>query len=100
MTTFQSSLFSFKNKNFVAEISELPGNPFAEKMNGGENCDGEDVFGFSMVSEKTHMVAKFYHQSTMHDRDNDITHWNFSPTPETVLEFPGLEDVFVTILND
>ena len=85
--------FSFKNKTFMAEASELGNDVFLPTR---KNFVG--ISTFRMVG-KTGAVASFVLAKT-NRVDGDVTHWEFVPTQETLKQIPVLANHRAVILND
>jgi hypothetical protein len=61
--------------------------------------DACDV-GIEMFNPRTGVMTRWYMQDEVRDNDNDITHWTFRATSETLRKHPQLKDWRVDILND
>lgn len=102
MNTYSSTLFSYKNKRFVAERSDFIcfGDPLAMLDYSAEWTDGEPIRGFDMISIRTGRRATFFLAETNFDREHDIVDWVLKPTSESIASFPQLEGVQVILIND
>lgn len=90
-----SDRFTFKNRVFVCEASDLgPNFTFVRIYD-----DAADA-GFTMVSARTGKYANFYLVNTFRDGEGDVTHWLLKPTSEAIRRNPGLTGTEVHILND
>lgn len=61
-------------------------------------CDACDQ-GFQMQSAKTSRIVKWYLTLEHRDRENDITHWEFAPTFDSIHYNPKLKDAHVYVWN-
>lgn len=87
-------MYSPVSKSFVTEASSLGAFQVSQIYD-----DASDV-GFIMVSKRTGREAVFYLNQAHHDREGDLTHWTFKPTPETLAKYPQLREHIVIIFND
>ena len=96
LTQYPHTRFSYKDKVYVAEASDFgaSGGPRLERIYD-DACD----VGFQMIG-KTGAVATFYLSAEHRGADQDITHWVFLPTTESLRRIPALRNVRVEILND
>ena len=79
---------------FTAEISDLGGFNIFQRF----YTDSMDV-GFSMINRKNSRRAQFSLETEILNGE-EITHWLFTPTPDSVKEYPLLRNCKVYIFND
>lgn len=85
------------DETFSQEISTLQGNGFDPFSQVYEDACDE---GFTMVSEQTGRKVTFYLDDVGRDGEREITRWSYMPTPESVRQIPGIENLKVIIFND
>lgn len=88
-----SSLFSFKDDKFVAEVSELGKTLNFRSFQFGRVFDDACDIGFTIVSEKTGKHAVFAMTNRLYDTE-ELQAWEF------VCVTPGLQYLKATIFND
>ena len=87
-TPICSSKFSFKNNNFVAELSDL-GDPALERV-----YDDAADYGFTIISKKTGAPAVFAFKGFDKDSGGEIMGLRF------VCVTPGLKQLKALLIND
>lgn len=98
MNCFSTKQFSYDNKTFRAEISDLlKGGQFSVfGLIYDDACDE----GLTLVSHKTGKEAKFVVDYIHKDPEKDIMWWTLVPTRDTVRHLPSLCNTRVVIYND
>jgi len=79
---------------FTTELSDLGGFRIFQRF----YTDSMDV-GFVMINKKNGRRAEFSLESEFL-KDEEITHWLFTPTPDSVKLYPLLRNCKVYIFND
>ena len=89
--------YDSKDKTFSVWISDTNG-----KLDWKQLYDDACDIGFSMMSESSGKVATFslLEAVSTGDADDEVTHWIFEPTHESVQENPQLKGVKVIVWND
>lgn len=98
MNRFSTEQFSYDNKTFRAEVSDLSrgGHMSIFGMIYNDACDE----GLTLVSHKTGKEAKFAVDYIHKDNENDIMWWTLVPTRDTIRHLPSLRNIRVVIYND
>ncbi len=87
--------YSAKDKKFTAEASDLRG--FRLERLTDDACDE----GVALKSHKTGAVTRWYMAEEVRDpRENELQAWAFTPTGDTVKQYPALHGHTLVIFND
>lgn len=83
------------SKTFVVDASELSGSRNFWRRLYPDACD----VGFRLVSEKTGRETVWYLNDVVYNGE-EYGYWEALPTPQSVLENPGLSGWKMVIYND
>lgn len=94
-----SRLFTYneKTKTFVGESSELSGQYLSRLYD--DACDvGLCIVSHTTGKQVTYYMDKEYTKGTVWDEE--ITHWTYLPTSESLRQVPDCKGTSVTVFND